>query len=159
MKLSVLQDMPVVSVADGTKVGAVQDILVDTAQMRVVTLVLSGDGGTSWLPFESIRHVGGDAVTVESAAVTQGASGQAAADGLRGLKELTSLKVVNEAGTYLGEVQDVDFDARDGRIGELIARRGGVLGGLGATDTRVPVAAIRGMGPAIVTVDLPVAPS
>jgi sporulation protein YlmC with PRC-barrel domain len=149
MQLSALKDMPVVSLADGTKVGAVRDVLVDTAALRVVTLVLEGSEGTSLLPFAAIRRIGADAITVEQAALTQGATGQPGTEQLRRLDDLTSLKVVNSEGAFLGDVREVDFGESDGRVRELVARRGGLLG-LGATETRVPVAAIRGIGRNIV---------
>lgn len=158
MQLRGLKGIPVVSVADGTKVGAVQDGLIETGSMRVVTLLLSGAGGAAVLPFASIRSIGQDAVTVDSAAATQGVTGHTTAGAVRSLKNLTSLKVVNAAGAYLGDVQDVDFGEHDGQVRELVARRGGLLG-VGATEVRVPIAAIRGIGPQLVTVDLPSPPT
>jgi sporulation protein YlmC with PRC-barrel domain len=153
MQLSALKNMAVVSLADGTKVGAVQDVLVDTTALRVVTLVLDGRSGASRLPFAAISRIGADAVIVEHAALTQGATGQPGTTQVRSLQDLTSLKVVNGDGVFLGEVQEVEFGETDGQVRELVARRGGMLG-LGATETRVPVAAIRGIGPQIVTVDM-----
>lgn len=158
MQLRGLKGIPVVSVADGTKVGAVQDGLIETGSMRVVTLLLSGAGGAAVLPFASIRSIGQDAVTVDSADATQGVTGHTAAGAVRSLEDLTSLKVVNTAGAYLGDIQDVDFGERDGQVRELVARRGGLLG-VGATEVRVPIAAIRGIGPQLVTVDLPSPPT
>lgn len=157
MQLRSLKGLAVVSVADGTKVGAVQDVLVDTAAMRVVTLVLTGAAGAAVLPFASIRSIGRDAVTVDGAAATQGATGQPTAASVRSLEDLTRLKMVNAAGDYLGDVQDVEFGEHDGQVRELVARRGGLLG-LGGTEVRAPIAAIRGIGPALVTVDLPSPP-
>ncbi len=153
MKLSALKGMPVVSLGDGTKVGAVRDALVDTAALRVVALVLEGSSGASRLPFAAVRRIGADAVMVERVELTQGATGQATTEQLRSLEELGGLKVVDGAGTYLGDVQDVDFGEQDGRVRELVAQRGGILG-LGATEARLPVAAIRGIGTQLVTVDL-----
>ncbi len=158
MKLRSLKDISVVSVADGTKVGTVHDVQIDTESMRIVSLTLSGTGGPSVLPFASIRSIGQDAVMVESTAATQGATGQTVTGQVRSLQDLISLKVVNASGTLLGDVQDVDFGEQDGQVHELIARRGGMLG-MGGTDVHVPASAIRGIGPKLVTVDLPSPPA
>ncbi len=158
MKFSALKGMPVVSMGDSTKVGAVREVLVDTTDLRVVSLLLSGDQGEALLPFAAIRSIGADAVTVDSVAVTEGTTGQLASERVRSIRELSALQVVNGEGTYLGDVQDVDFSPQDGRVSELVAHRGGVLG-LGGSDLRVPVAAIRAVGPKILTVDLPTPPA
>jgi sporulation protein YlmC with PRC-barrel domain len=152
MKLSMLTGMPVVSVADGTKLGAIRDVFLDMAELCVAALLLSGERGEALVPFAAIRGIGGDAVSV--AAATHGATWRVPPEGWYSLRELTHLKVVNSAGTYLGEVREVDFDPRDGRVGELVARRGGLLG-LGGSDVRVPTGAIRGVGAQLVTVHLP----
>jgi sporulation protein YlmC with PRC-barrel domain len=157
MRLSDLKDKPVVSMADGAQVGTVDDVLFDPSELRVAGLALRGQGGESILPFGSIRSIGSDAVMVESAAETQGAGGQAMRENTRGLGDLTSLSVVNGEGTLLGKVKEVEID-EDGRLAQLEAHRGGVLG-IGGTDLTVLPSAIRSIGPKLVTVDMPSEPS
>lgn len=154
MKASALKDMPVVSMADGTQVGTVADVLLDAASLRVVALLLSAQSGQALLPFGSIRSIGSDAVTIDSAAATQGLSGRAAPEGTHGLNDVNGLSVVNGEGTLLGAVKELEIEAADGRLIELVVHRGGVLG-LGGTGTNVPASAIRGIGAKLVTVDLP----
>jgi sporulation protein YlmC with PRC-barrel domain len=153
MRASTLKDKPVVSMADGAQVGTVEDVLFDPAELRLMGLALRGQSGKSILPFDSIRSIGADAVMVESAAETQGAGGQAIQDTMRGLGEITSLSVVNAEGTLLGKVKEVEID-EDGRLAQLEAHRGGVLG-IGGTDVTVPPSAIRSIGPKLITVDMP----
>ncbi len=155
MKASQLKDMPVVSMADGTKIGNVQDALFDTTTLKLSTLVLSGAGGKSLLPFGSVRSFGADVITVESAAVTQGIEGHGSVDAMRSLRDLTNLRVINAEGTHLGDVRDLEVNPQDGRVTELAAHRGGLLG-LGGASVTVPASAVRGIGPKIVTVDMPV---
>src|SRR5438876_308513 len=136
MKASTLKDMPVVSMADGAKIGNVKQALFDAGDLRAAALLLTGEGGESVLPFASIRSIGSDAVTVESATATQGAALQSALQGLRGLNDLTGLPVLNGEGTHLGQVKDVSIDPADGRITELAVHRGGVFG-IGGTSVTV----------------------
>ena len=65
MHASALKNKPVVSVADGVQVGRVADVLFETATLRVAALLLSARDGQLVLPFEAIRSIGADAVTIE----------------------------------------------------------------------------------------------
>jgi sporulation protein YlmC with PRC-barrel domain len=158
MKAGALKDMTVVSMADGVQIGRVEDVLFDTAALQVGALVLKTTGGRSLLPFASVHRLGADAVTVESAKAAQAeVAPTGAGNVLRSLGDLTGLKVVSGEGTYLGDVRDVEIDQATGALTELQVHRGGVLG-LGGTGVTVPAAAIRGIGPDMVTADLPAPP-
>jgi sporulation protein YlmC with PRC-barrel domain len=152
VKAHALKDMPVVSMADGTKIGNVQDLLFETTKLRLAALLLSAGGGKSFLPFEAVRSFGNDVITVENASVTQGLEGNAAIGSLRTLKDIASLRVINAEGTWLGDVRDVEVTVQNGVVEQLSIHKGGVLG-LGGTTTSVPAEAIRGIGPKVITVD------
>ncbi|MHB1133359.1 MAG: PRC-barrel domain-containing protein [Chloroflexota bacterium] len=152
MNASKLKDMPVVSMADGERVGYVKDFLFDTAKVQVVALVLTSASGEAILPLEAVRSIGDDAIMVEHAASTQGPTGQAPLVGLRGLDDLLSLQVVNSAGTLLGQVREVEIDPVGGRLVSLSVHRGGLLG-VGGTTVRVEASAIRAIGPKAATVE------
>ena len=154
MKASKLKGMPVVSMADGAQVGSVADVLFDIADLRVSALVLSAKSGEALLPFGSIRSIGSDAVTVESAADTQGVSGQSASDTVHGLGDLMSLSAIDSEGTLLGKVKELEINEHDGRLSGLEVHRGGVLGRGGKGYTVSP-SAIRNIGPKLVTVEMP----
>lgn len=156
MKTQVLRNMPVVSMADGAKVGNVEDVLFDAADLRVVALLLRTSSGQSLVPFASVSNIGADAVIIESTTATEGAAGQTARDGLRGLDELTNLPVVNGEGTILGEVTDLEFAPADGRLSEIDVHSGGILG-IGVTHLTVAASSIRRIGPKLITVDVQVA--
>jgi len=155
MRVVLLKNMPVVSMADGAKVGTVQDVLFDTAQYRVAALVLASAGGQILLPFNAIKSIGNDAVTVDSLAATQGVGTSLTRDGLRGLNDMTSLKVVNSDGSLLGDVKDIEIERADGKLTEVAVRKGGVFG-MGGTVLTMPVASIRSIGPKLMTVDVSV---
>lgn len=158
MKASALKGMAVLSMADGVQIGRVEDVLFDTAALRIGALVLKTTGGRSVLPFAAVRRIGADAVTVESATAALPATAQGdPGNVLRGLGGLTGLKVVSGEGTYLGDVQDVMIDQAAGALTDVEVHRGGMLG-LGGTSVTVPASAIRGIGPDVVTADLPPEP-
>ena len=152
MKASTLKDMPVMSMADGTKVGTVKDFLFDTAKLRVMALVLASAGGEAILPFEAVTNIGDDAIMVEQATATQGPTGQAPLVGLRGLADILNLQVVNSAGTHLGQVRDVEINPVGGRLVNLTVHRGGLLG-VGGTSVTVEASSIRAIGPKAATVE------
>jgi uncharacterized protein YrrD len=154
MKASKLKGMPVVSLAGGAQLGSVADVLFDIADLRVSALVLSAKSGEALLPFGSIRSIGSDAVTVESAEQTQGVGGQSTSSTVHGLGDLMSLSAVNAEGTLLGKVRDLEINEQDGRLTGLEVHRGGILG-LGGKGYTVAPSAIRNIGPKLVTVDMP----
>jgi sporulation protein YlmC with PRC-barrel domain len=154
MKAQAIKDMPVVSMDDGTKIGNVQELLFDTGKLRLAALRLTAAGGKSLLPFEAVRSFGNDVITVENVSVTQGTEGNATADTFRSLSDLVGLRVINGEGTWLGDVRDIELAVKDGAIELITVRKGGMLG-LGGTTTNVASATIRGIGPKVITVDLP----
>jgi sporulation protein YlmC with PRC-barrel domain len=154
MKASTVKGMPVLSLTEGARVGNVKDVLLDTAALRVTMLLLSTSDGESMVPFEKVRSIGSDAVTIESTAATEGATGQTAVVGNRAVGEILGLPVTSADGAHLGSVHDLEFDGRDGRLTELAVHKGGMLG-IGGTSLTVPASAIRSIGPKLVAVDLP----
>jgi sporulation protein YlmC with PRC-barrel domain len=155
MKASELKGKAVASMADGVQIGRVEEVLFDTTALRVAALVLTTTGGRSTLPFAAVRSLGADAITVESATATQPAAAQADAGNLlRALGDLTGLKVVNGEGAYLGDVRDVAIEQASGALTQIDAHSGGILG-MGGTTATIPASAIRGIGPELITVDMP----
>jgi sporulation protein YlmC with PRC-barrel domain len=143
--------------ADGVQIGRVTDVLFDTTDLRVAALVLATSGGQSVLPFSSVHRIGADAVTVETASAAQPATPTTAGSALRHLSDMMGLTIVNGEGTYLGDVREVLIDEVVGGIIELEAHRGGMLG-MGGTSVRVLASDIRGIGPDLVTANMPAHP-
>ena len=158
MEADTLKGMPIVSLADGAKLGRIDEVLFETRPLRVAALRAAGDGHGFVIPFEQLTHVGADAVTVESGQVTQTASKEGAFSGLPGLGELTTFKVVDEAGTLVGTIRGIALDPATGQVTGIAVHKGGMLG-LGGTTTTIDPAAIRGVGDALLTVVTGGAPS
>lgn len=87
------------------------------------------------LPFEQLKSVGANAITLASGQGIQ----PTGKDGLRGLGTVASLKVADEAGTFIGVVDGVEIDEGTGRIVQLTTQKGGILG-LGGTTAMIPAA-------------------
>jgi sporulation protein YlmC with PRC-barrel domain len=149
-----LRGMPIVSVGEGAKLGYVDEVLFDVPALRIVALRARGDDQIFAVPYEHLRTIGEDAITVESSQVTQMVSKPGPFDGLTDLGHLKRLKVVDEAGTLLGTIERVAIDPASGRITSLTAHRGGLLG-IGGTSTTIEAEAVRGVGNELVTVASP----
>ena len=70
MEADKLKGMPIVSLADGAKLGRIDEVLFETRPLRVAALRAAADGQGFVIPFGQLTHVGADAVTVESSQVT-----------------------------------------------------------------------------------------
>ena len=67
------------------------------------------------------------------------------------MDDFLKLKAVDESGTLVGTVSQLDIDATTGQLVSLDAHKGGVLG-LGGTTTTVAAEQIRAVGAEIITV-------
>ncbi len=146
-----LKGMTIVSIADAARLGRIAEVLFETQPLRVAAFTVAGRDTEFVIPFEQVRNVGADAVTVESSQVTQAAGTGSSFGSLPGLANLQKLKVVDEAGTYVGTIETVELDPATGRVSELVARRGGILG-VGGARARIVAKAIRSVGPEVLTI-------
>ncbi len=147
MKAAALKGAPVVSISDGTKLGYVADVLFDTRGLRIGALEIKTEGHRAVLPFDQISVLGDDAITVPDRSSIEGYEQLFA--GLPNLNRIRRLKVIDDAGQFLGEVADLAIDVSSGRILEFTVHRGGMLG-LGGTTVAVPVEAVRSIGDVMV---------
>jgi len=151
MNASDLKGMAVVSLGEGTKLGEVDQPLFDLPNRRMCALHVKGDSGIAVLPFEAIERIGSDAITVVTSRVTQTPGIDSSGQGLLDLEALRKLKIVNQDGTFLGKLSDVEFDPRDGHVTHLAAHKGGVLG-MGGTTTPIGTNASLAAGRELLTV-------
>lgn len=146
-----LKGMAIISVAEGARLGRVDEVLFDTAGLRAGGLHASGEGQNFVVPFEQVKNIGADAVTVESSQVTQAASKGATFDALTSLSALKKRKVVDETGALIGTVASLDIDPASGKITSITAHKGGVLG-LGGASTVIDASSVHGVGPELLTI-------
>lgn len=151
MDAKALKGMAVVSLEEGTKLGAIEQPLFDMATRQLDALEVSGDDGRFVVRFDQIRQIGSDAVTVTSSQSTQTPSTGSTLGALRSLHDLSTLKIVDEAGTFLGTIHEVGLDPATGQITRLTTHKGGLLG-IGGTSTAIDASAILMVGPDLITV-------
>lgn len=151
MKAETIKGLAVVSITDGAKLGRVDDLIFDPATKSVSALRVSAEKQNALIPFEKIKSLGSGAITVPDTEVTQWVKPDSAFKGLMNLEEFKKLRVVDEAGTFLGTIQDVEIDPQDGRVTEVATHKGGVLG-LGGESHQIPVRQITSIGAEVMVV-------
>lgn len=152
MDAHTLKSMAIVSVQEGTKLGYVEQPLLDLTARKVVALQVRGTSGTFIVPFDEVASVGTDAITVASSQATQTPSTGGVADGPRDLDALRKLKIVDHVGTFLGTISRIEIDPASGEITQITAHKGGMLG-MGGTTTPIDARAIVSVGPEMMTVN------
>lgn len=149
MDATKLNNVAIVSVSEATRLGRITDVLFKTDPLRVSALKASGDSGEFSVPMSQIARIGPDAVMVEKPSVKQPATGTQASD--RSLAELTSMKIVDEDGRYLGMVRTIEIDAESGHVEQIVAGEGGMLG-VGGSRATIRPDSVRGVGSDLITV-------
>jgi sporulation protein YlmC with PRC-barrel domain len=124
MKFSELKGRAVVNLGDAKKIGEVQDLMVDPASRRIVSLKVKTGlfSASKIVPATDVKNVGSDAVTISVNASPEAGSssepGQLSANGKHSdtsqpSVEVTGIlgnKVVTDAGTFVGELNDILLD-------------------------------------------------
>ncbi len=137
MDVSTLKGRAVVSLTEGTKLGVIAQPLFDWQLLHLRAVEMTGEHGESFIPFAQLQSLGPDAVTV--------ASHQVAHEHLREtlveLDQVLHLKVVDQAGRFVGTVAHIEIDPASGRVLHVAAHKGGVLG-IGGTHTPIDPATV-----------------
>lgn len=149
MDAGTLKDRPIVAVSGAARLGKVSEILFETDPLRVSAIKASGDEGEFIVPIDRVSRFGPDAVMVETAEVKE--LSRATSSTERTLAELTQLKVVDEDGRRLGSVRSVEFDPDSGKVEQILAGEGGMLG-IGGIRATIRASGVRGVGTDLLTV-------
>ncbi len=151
MQGEAFKHLAVVSIDSGAKLGYVDDLAVDPASRTLAGLWIKVDHQRQLIPITAVRRIGQDAVTVPNDAAVHSVPAAGELATMPGLDELRKLKVVDEAGTYLGKVHAIEIDPESYRLVSATAHEGGVLG-IGGTSVVVPAEEIRSIGPELMVV-------
>lgn len=110
----------VYSLADGTRVQSVKDLLINEQNDAIIALLVDEGGllGTSTVvPIEAVRVFGPSAVLIEDAqAVIAAANDPRVSDVLGRKVSLLGTRVISTEGEELGTIGDMYFDERSGQI-------------------------------------------
>ena len=110
--------LAVISIADGAKVGTIDQVYVDPDAKRIVGFAIKPEGARlsadapNLIDVDDIHALGHDAVTLNSTNAVRGDRTRAAMAALMDVDELTKRKVMTEGGTLVGQVAGVEFDER-----------------------------------------------
>ncbi len=150
-----LIDRPLLSLADGVKVGSVKDVILGAGNDLVVGLLVQEGGllsSSQVVPLDEIESFGPDAVVVASR------ESVVAAEQVPEIKEilarkasLVGIKVFTETGEAEGTVNDVYFDETSGRVTAL-ELTGGRVKDLANGMRNLPVDEVVRTGPEVLFV-------
>jgi len=122
MRMDELKDTPVVSIAEGTTLGAVHDLLLDDSYLQIAALVIGGGGLLGGqrraVAYGAVRGIGRDAVMVSGHDAVHDVSDAGAFGVTHRLGELHQA-VMSESGVHLGQVADVEFEPKTGALTAL----------------------------------------
>jgi len=145
MQVDAFKQLPVLSIGTGAKLGYVDDLLFDTAPLRVAALRVKAEGQQIVVPWSVVKTVGPDAIMVPDDAAAHTTSSESGLSALPDIAALRTLKVVDEGGAFVGTVKELDVDPGSGAVTQIEAHTGGVLG-IGGTTTTIVAADIRSIG-------------
>jgi sporulation protein YlmC with PRC-barrel domain len=136
----------IVSVAEGTRLGKLEGAMLDPQEGRIRYLRFDAEGhrANGVIPWEAVRSVGADAITVDS--IQSARESIAACDRDRVLSSLGDLPVVTEGGERLGHIVDYDLDPATGQVLKYHVATGGFFGRITGREILVPAGAVRTIG-------------
>jgi uncharacterized protein YrrD len=112
-----LKGIPVLSIADGEKLGTVSRAYVDAAQRRIFGFAYTAGGGflqtesEPKLDLAEVHSLGPDALMLDHKGGETGASVSQRYSELLVLDEIASLPLLSEGGIALGKLASIEFDA------------------------------------------------
>jgi uncharacterized protein YrrD len=117
-----LKDKPVISIAEGTKVGSVHDLLLDESCTQVVALIVGGGGllggHKQAVMYSAVRGMGPDAVMVEGRDAVQDLSDDGPLAASLHWSDVHQ-EMMTEGGVHLGRVGELEFDPQSGAVTAL----------------------------------------
>jgi uncharacterized protein YrrD len=122
MRIADLRGTPVVSVASGTKLGAVHDFLLDDTYLQIAALAIGGGGlfggHKQAVAYSSIHGIGPDAVMVNGLDAVQDRGNGSPLGKAHPFDEIRQ-QVMSESGVNLGRVVETDFEPQTGAMTSL----------------------------------------
>ena len=130
MRAEDILKLKVMDIGSGTTIGSATGILIDADKKHVVALQIGGSllSCPDYLPFESIKSIDNDVLTISSSKVLVD---QEEFKTFRLVGNLNGRKVFTEDGKDLGTVHGFDVDTRNGDITFItVALDKAMMGGL-----------------------------
>ncbi len=123
-----LLGLTVFSITDGKKLGQIKDYVLDPAARAVTALIVGGTKrfrDESILPFENIKGISKEAITVETAnALGRKQEFPHLLPLLKAMPDVNGLSVMTENGQFLGKAADFIIDGNTGAISRITLKNG-----------------------------------
>lgn len=154
-----IKGLAVISIADGEKLGTIDQVLVDPVAATLVGFTVRHNAtGIIPIPIDSaeedvidvddIHALGKDAVTLNDKSAIRGDQTRRQMDSLMGLDDLSDLKVVTEGGTYIGDFASAEIDETTFKLTEFE-----VSPGFFKSNRHIPVGQVVNIGPELIMVN------
>ncbi|TVR77086.1 MAG: hypothetical protein EA415_00490 [Sphaerobacteraceae bacterium] len=129
-----LKGIAVVCIEEGEKIGTVDNILFDLERRRVIAFKLIKPNllrsGGIVAKMSDIESIGKDAIMVKNKDRIRELKAERDLQGRPDLDSISSLRVVSENGTYVGNMDTIQFDKTNGVITDIEVTGGGFMGRL-----------------------------
>ncbi len=150
-----IRGLKVISIADGTQIGAIDQVFLDLAAKQVVGFSITQGrgpfggalGNAPTVAASAVHSLGPDALTLDDVAAAHAAWVDGAYGTIETVHDVVGRKVVTEGGTDVGQVTAVAFDAQTFAITELE-----VSPGFMKTKTLIPLDQLVRIGQDVVVV-------
>jgi uncharacterized protein YrrD len=150
-----IRGLKVISIADGTQVGTIDQVYLDLAAKQVVGFSITQGRGpfggaldnAPTVAASAVHSLGPDALTLDDVAAAHAAWVDGAYGSIETLHDVVGRKVVTEGGTDVGQVTAVEFDEQTFAITEVE-----VSPGLFQTKTHIPLDQLVRFGPDVLVV-------
>lgn len=144
-----LKGIAVVSVKDGEKVGAVDELIFNPENRTLMAFRMSRSGFFSSsrevILMSDVDNIGQDAVMIPSRDAVRAETDERDLHGRPELKQLLNLRVVTQDGTYVGNLSTVHFDPNTGDLTQIDVG-GGDLMQMFRKSIEIPVSEVVSMG-------------
>jgi uncharacterized protein YrrD len=146
----------VLSLADGSKVQTVNDVLISQENDAIVALMVDEAGllsSSKIVPIAEVENFGRNAVVISDVSAVIPASSHPEAKAIIDRKDsLLGKRVFTDAGQQMGTISDMYFDERTGRIAGFEVS-GGVFDNIARGTSYLPVEDIERIGPDVIFIE------
>lgn len=147
MKFNDLRNMVVISTADAQELGHIESAFVDTGSQTVVGLRIRSGGIFTHhraLLLQNVQGIGPDAVTVDDPGHLNDQKNFTTLRNAADISDLVGAKIFDTGGTEIGNVSDVEFDAKSGSI-ERYLLSGNLADRIRHVEKYIPAASIQSL--------------
>lgn len=121
ISLSELKGRPVLDLSSATTVAHIGSGILDPSRAAVAGFRLNKSTGPGdVLPWEAIKAVGPDAITVESASNLRSATGRAEQRAVEMSIDPVGMQIITEQGRAIGDALDLQIDESTGNLERLV---------------------------------------